>query len=150
MIVVRPLGSNSATVDVAGQPLVTATNVSTTAGDFVVDGAAGSDAVTVEGNEDDNTITVNLTAASHVSFASLLNVNLGLTTDDSLSIAAGAGDDDITVTPDADIPIFVDGGDPIALSDTINVQAGRFDVTFAPGPESDEAGIAVDGFQTVS
>ena len=151
VIVVRPIGMASATVDVAGQPLVTATTVSGVLGAFLVDSSFGSDAVTVEGNEGDNTITVHLSTSSHVKVDTLLGVDLALTAGgDSLSIAAGAGDDEIMVTPDADIPIFIDGGDPIAASDTLIVDAGGAGVDVYPGPESDEGGIEVAGTQPIS
>ena len=153
VIIIRPLGTASATVDVAGQPLVTATNVSTTDGDFLVDASTGpnsSDAVTVEGNEDDNTIIVDLSTSPNVAVDALLRVDLALTDGDSLTIAAGAGSDDITITPDAVVPIFVQGGDPIGGSDNLTIDAGSDDVAFNVGPESDSGAFTVGANAPVS
>ncbi len=64
------------------------------------------------------------------------------------------GTDVFNVTPDADVAIHIDGGDPIgalqSTGDTLNVISGGASFTFQPGPEPDSGTITVTGSQPIS
>ena len=84
------------------------------------------------------------------------NTNDGVvtwTTDgiESLEVWGLEGDDTFNVVP-GEIPVFIDGGDPIGTSagDLINIIADGDPVVFEPGPESDEGGFIVGARQRVS
>ena len=70
---------------------------------------------------------------------------------ESLEVHGLEGDDTFDVTP-GDIPVFIDGGDPIGetAGDLINITGGGLGVTWEAGPESDEGGFVVAGAQRVS
>jgi len=130
-------------------PTVVADN---TAGTFSVDlwGAAdGLDKLTVNGTQAIDTIGASGTTVTVAG----LTVNYSNT--EALALNGLAGGDTFNVTA-AGIPIFVDGGDPIAVvpgdpvaGDVLNVTVAG-DVTFRQGPEDDEGAVGSVGSQPVS
>src|SRR5207248_4053686 len=62
------------------------------------------------------------------------------------------GSDTFNVTPSTTATIFIDGGDPIGSTpgDVLQITAGSSNITFSPGPHSDEGGFSVGANQLVS
>ncbi|MEX0713059.1 MAG: DUF4214 domain-containing protein [Pirellulales bacterium] len=142
-LVVTPTGPDSATLDATG--LVPRMAVRGGAS-LTVDLLDGSDTLVVEGSAGADLISV---AAGQVSIAGRLAVHHGGA--EALTIRGLEGNDTIEVSP-SDIPVFVDGGDPIGTTagDTLIVDAGGNPVIVEAGPESDEGGLVVGGSARVS
>jgi Ca2+-binding RTX toxin-like protein len=124
---------------------------------LTIDPAGGVDTVIVVGNALPQTFDVNVPAGT----VNILNddgdmVNDGRiafvnATTESLSVFGLEGDDVFNVIPGPNIPVFIDGGDPIGVTgvlggDELNV---AFSVYF-PGPESDEGALLQPGSAPVS
>ena len=108
-----------------------------------VDLAAGDDTLTVRATSQSDTITVDVPTGV-VNTGGLGGVVNFITASlEALSILALQSADTITVTP-GDVPVFVDGGDPIGVlpGDQLIVNAA---VGFFAGPESDEGGVLTSG-----
>lgn len=149
---VTPYGANAGTLQANAQaPLVNYSNVS---GNTVsVDPLGGQDQLIVNATAAADTITLNLTSGSVNTGANGGIVALSLADTEALSVNGLAGDDIFNVTPGT-IPVSLDGGDPVAASDVVNliVPAGAGTVTFNPGPLADEGSFTFSGagFETVS
>ncbi|MFO0904332.1 MAG: dockerin type I domain-containing protein [Pirellulales bacterium] len=127
----------------------------TTGGNAVhIDAAGGEDTVAVVGNALSQTFDIDIPASS-VSIDDLNNaVNDGIVTwenNESLEVYGLQGDDTFNVVA-GDIPLFVDGGDPIGQTagDRFNMLAGGGVVTFEAGPENDEGGILIGSNARIS
>ena len=143
-ITVTPTGTDSAITSVAGViPVIDGSGI----GSFTVDADAGNDTVRVVANEGTNAIAVSDAA---VTVDALETVNLATANLEALEVSGEQGDDTLTVTPSATVPIFIDGGDPIgAVGDTLALIANDTSM-FWPGPEGDAGGFDIDGLETVS
>ena len=147
-IEVTPLDASAGTLQANGaDPVVNYSNTNTLG--VVVDALGGEDTLVVNATSAIDTVTVDVPGSTVDTggFGGLVTFD-GDT--EALTVNGLEGDDAFAVTPGV-IPVFVDGGDPIGIEgDTIEILAGGADTTFAPGPEGDEAGIAVVGSETVS
>ncbi|WP_237607275.1 CHRD domain-containing protein [Roseimaritima sediminicola] len=133
-------------------PLVRYTNTGASA--INVDLAGGEDTLNVVGNALAQTFDVDVTTGTVAIDDAPLAGNDGTVTyvnNESLGVFGLEGDDTFDVTP-GQIPVFIDGGDPVGSSagDTINVDAGGAAVTLESGPENDEGGILVAGSARIS
>ncbi|KKM72636.1 hypothetical protein LCGC14_1418530, partial [marine sediment metagenome] len=140
---VTPLGANSGALQANGvAPVVNFSDVAT----FSVDLLAGSDTLTVNGSAGADEITV---SGSAVAITGKEAVNYSNT--EALTVNGLEGSDSFDVTPAA-IPIFIDGGDPIASlpGDLLTIQSGGDPVTINPGPENDEGSFDVGANEPVS
>ncbi|MCO6458749.1 MAG: hypothetical protein J5I93_25865 [Pirellulaceae bacterium] len=146
---VTPLGPNSGTLRANGaNPVVNFFNAAT----FTVDTLDGSDTLAVTATAGADAISVNnSTAVPTVTVVGREAVNHANV--EAVEVYALQGADTITVTPGAanDIPVFIDGGDPIGVApgDTLIVTANT-SLVHTAGPENDEGGIVADGFEPVS
>ncbi len=116
-----------------------------------VGGGGGQDTLVVNGTTAGTTATPEAFTISDTSVATpngTVTFNGTAEAIEALTVNGLEGDDAFTVTPGS-IPMFVDGGDPIAQSDTILLTA-QPGVTFAPGPEGDEGSFAFTADETVS
>ncbi len=147
VVVVTPLGPDSGHLELANDtPLLDYTSVQS----ILVDGGASDDVLVVNGSAVDDVILVdgpgrrvNVTGALPVDFDGF----------DSLTVQGREGTDQVTVVPDALIPIFIAGGLPIGATtsnpafqgDRLKVDLdGENDLIFHAGPEGD-AGTYVVG-----
>jgi hypothetical protein len=149
VIEVTPYGGNAGTLQANGQaPVVNYSNVS--ANTVSVDPLGGQDALLVKATVDADAITVNVPAGTVDTGANGGIVSFALANTEALRVHGLAGDDAFTVTPGA-IPVSLDGGDPIAASDTVTIDAaGIGPVTFNAGPLADEGSFSFGGADTVS
>ncbi|SMP75586.1 Dockerin type I repeat-containing protein [Neorhodopirellula lusitana] len=139
------------TMNRLGQPLTApvlpTVNYSNTGGNAVnVDLAGGEDTLNVVGNSLQQTFDVNAMASSVSIDDGSDTTNDGIVTwmnNESLGVFGLEGDDTFNVTA-GDIPVFIDGGDPIGVvsGDTITVTGA---IGFFTGPESDEGGFLTTG-----
>lgn len=147
---VTPYGGSAGTLQANGQaPVVNYSNVS--ANTVAVDTLGGEDRLIVNATSVADSITVNVPGASVDTGA-----NGGLVSfsnAEALHVNGLEGDDAFAVTPGA-IPVSLNGGDPIAASDTISLTApaGAGTVTFNAGPLADEGSFSFSGagFEPVS
>jgi hypothetical protein len=135
-------------------PVFNATNVSTAAGGFTINGNGGADQLFVEGTQNADTIDVNdaTSGANAVTVAGLLTVNYNAALP-HVEVDSLAGSDTINLAPSATTTFLVDGGDPIGVlpGDTLNlIHPAGAPFTHFPGPTSDSGGLSTAGFQTVS
>ncbi len=138
---VVPLGASAAmVVNNGAKPMTLVSNV----GRLLVDQSTGDDVLQVRYTTAAETIDVAV-GDGVISDGTLETVNFDVTTTEAVEVYGEQGDDTFNVTPDANIPVFVDGGDPIGSSagDFIIVDAGGNAVTVEPGPENDAGGILV-------
>ena len=115
---------------------VHATNV----GVFTIDADSGDDTLTVNASAVGNTIGVtgsDVTITGAAEAVNYLDV-------EALNVLGSTGSDVFNVTPDPDVAMFINGGDPIGGSDTLNVNFATGTLTFYPGPESDEGSYVLD------
>ncbi len=149
LIEVTPYGGNAGTLQANGQaPVVNYSNVS--ANTVSVDPLGGQDALLVKATVDADAITVNVPAGTVDTGANGGIVSFALANTEALRVHGLAGDDAFTVTPGA-IPVSLDGGDPIAASDTVTIDAAGIDpVTFNAGPLADEGSFSFGGADPVS
>ena len=147
---VTPLDADDGTLQANGaDPVV---NYSNTDGlGVIVDTLLGEDTLVVNATSaNDNNIAIDVSIPSPTvntgSNGGLVTFN-GNT--EALTVNGLEGDDIFNVRPGA-IPVSIDGGDPIAASDTLIVDANWAGVDVYPGPESDEGGIEVAGTQPIS
>ncbi len=113
--------------------------------------------LSVNGQGGDNTLSVTGTTAGNIFNVSSTQVLIaGLQGIDAYSNLGGLvvrglqGSDTFNVAPAANTEVFVDGGDPIGVVGDRIVVTTAAATTFAAGPEGDEGGFAVTGFQAVS
>jgi hypothetical protein len=141
---VTPLGTNHGTLQANGAaPVVNFSGV----GDLTVNLLGGNDLLTVNASSGEDTITVDgttvaITGRQAVDYLGTESV-----------IANGlAGSDTFDVTPSASVSLFVDGGQPIAVTpgDKLIVQTGGDPVELNMGPESDEGSFAVAAKEPIS
>ncbi len=139
-------GSGSATSSLIDTPLINFDNVGT----FLVNLGGGDDTLAVRYSSNPETIEVNGPAGSVSVSAGGVFETVNFTNVDSLRVFGNEGDDTFNVTPAADLPIFIDGGDPIGESagDLLNVLVAP--EAFEPGPENDEGGFVFNGAERVS
>ncbi|MEZ6114403.1 MAG: hypothetical protein R3C99_25840 [Pirellulaceae bacterium] len=139
-LLVRPTGANSATVIAEGQPIVNGSGIGT----FTVDGNGGNDQVTVEGSAGaDAFTTISDTLVAITGAESVVLANLGA--NDALTINGFSGNDTFAVTPSANVPIFVSGGNPTASvpGDALNINAGRQRDRLPAGPTPDSGSFEI-------
>jgi hypothetical protein len=137
-------GANSGTVQSSGAvPQITFVN----SGTFTANLGAGNDALVVNGSSLADEIAVSGTAVAitgrhTVSYSGV----------EALTVNGNAGSDTFNVTSSPTVPIFIDGGDPIAATpgDLLNIIAGGGSVTFNAGPQTDEGSFVVGTNQPVS
>ena len=114
---------------------------------FDLDTLAGQNRILVHGTSAANMVTV---TPLLVTVDGRETVNYGATAgSNSLTVDGHESSDRFNVTPSADVPIFIDGGDPIGMGDVLDLTADTTSV-FSPGPESDAGGFVIDGLQPVS
>ena len=146
-----PYGAGAGTVETSGDvPMVNYTN--DPANTVTVDPFGGENEVVVNATAAiDNPITVNVPGSSVNTGGNGGTVLFSANNTDTLTVNGLAGDDVFEVTPGA-IPVTLDGGDPIAASDVVNLimPAGAETVTFNPGPLADEGSFSFVGLSTVS
>ena len=118
---------------------------------FTVDQLAGDNVLRVRYTTNADTIAVNVPAGT-ISDGTLETVNFVNANTDAVQVYGEEGNDTFNVTPDPNIPIFIDGGDSIGTSpgDTLNILAGGMGVVLEPGPENDEGGFIVGVNERVS
>lgn len=144
-VVVDHLTANSARISGAQAVPITVNTVE----DMNIDGLGGDDSLTVHGTAAGEAVDINTATANTVTIGSLLPVEY--TMFEAINAVGGDGDDTFTVTPHATIPVFVDGGNPIALppGDTLVVKTTTSAVLMA-GPQVDEGSLVIDGQAPVS
>ncbi|MDA1053079.1 MAG: dockerin type I domain-containing protein [Planctomycetota bacterium] len=144
--VVTPTGANAGTlVNNNAAPTVNFTN----SGMFTVDQQGGDDVLQVRYTTNADAITVNVPAGV-ISDGVLETVNFINAETETLEVFGEQGDDAFTVTSDPNIPVFIDGGNPIGVTgDRLNLIADTTSM-FSPGPEGDEGGFVLDGNAPVS
>jgi len=137
---VTPADATSGVLQANGaSPVVNYSNLGAT---FTVNGGGGEDTLVVHGNETGETFTI--TDALVTVGGQTVNYSLV----EALTVDGQQGNDIFNVTPGA-VPIFIDGGQPVGMGDTLNlIPAGV--PTFSPGPEGDEGGFAIVGANPVS
>ena len=117
--------------------------------------------VTFAGSSDLNTLTaaplnggVDVVDQVGLALEKWVPLNVGTAgTVAALTILGSNNNDTFDVTPNANIPIFLDGGAaPIGVTpgNLINLAAGASSVTFTPGPTGDSGGFVVGADQPVS
>jgi hypothetical protein len=136
---VSPTGANAATLAANGvSPLVNVSNVATLA----IDTLGGDDLLRARYTSNPETIDVNVPAATiGVSVGGPL-LGLSFAGVDAIEVYGEQGNDTFNVTPGLNIPVFIDGGDPIGATagDRIVILGGLSSI-FEPGPENDEGGF---------
>jgi hypothetical protein len=145
---IHPTGLSSGTVkNNDASPLVEFVN----AGIFTVDQQTGDDVLEVHYTTNPETIDVDVPAGM-ISRGGLETVNFVNANTEALQVLGEEGNDTFNVTADLNIPIFIDGGDPIGTSagDQLNILAGGDPVVAEPGPENDEGGFIVGLNERVS
>ncbi len=146
--VVTLMGADAGTlVNNVAAPAVNFSNTATLA----IDQQTGDDVLQVRYTSGADTIAVDLPAGL-ISDGVLETVNFVNANTAAVEVWGGAADDTFNVTSDPNIPVFIDGGDPIGSSagDTLNLLAGGGAVVSEAGPETDEGSLFVAGNQRVS
>jgi hypothetical protein len=149
---VTPTGANSATEQIAGQPLVV--NTVSTGNLNVMLAPNGNDALVVNGSQYNDTMNVSdsLVTDTETSGPAVTLQSVAISGEASLTVNGNDGSDTFNVTPSATVPIFVDGGNPVGVlpGDQFNLVSGGAAVTFTAGPTSDSGGFQVANDATVS
>lgn len=145
---VTPQSADSAVVTISGSGTrFTTTNTGSLS---VVDGAAGdSDTLTVELGAAAETVTINATVVEVTAGPALKRVDYDSTNIEGLRVLGNGGADTFNVTPVANVPIFIDGGDPVATTpfaagDALVITGNLGFAGFGAGPESDEGSVTTD------
>ena len=114
---------------------------------FTVNGVSGDDLLTVMATSTGNTIAV---TGTYVHITVPARQRIDYANIDGLRVIGSTGSDTFNVTPSAATEMFLDGGDPVGiLGDRISLTAAAA-TTFVAGPEGDEGGFRVAGYQAVS
>ncbi|MEI7701497.1 MAG: hypothetical protein WCK86_16990, partial [Planctomycetia bacterium] len=145
---VIPTSVNSGTLrNNSTSPLVNFTNT----GSLTVDQLTGDDVLKLQYTTGADTIAVNVPAAL-ISGGSRIATAFVYANTESVRVFGQEGNDTFNVTTDPNIPIFIDGGDPIGTTpgDVLNILSGGPAVVFEPGPESDEGGFIEGSNERVS
>ncbi len=140
---VQPTGPNSAKVELTAaaplnidRPVFNASNVAV----FTIEAGAGDDHLKVLYTSAGEQIAVNGPAGT-ISNAVDLQVNFSVPNTEAIAVFGAEGSDTFTVTTAPNLPIFIDGGDPIGIvPGDVLVLLGAI-TQFKPGPESDEGGF---------
>ncbi len=146
--VVTPTGANSATlVNNDETPTFNLSGIGT----LLVNQLAGDDTLRVDYTSASEAIAVNVPAGS-IGDGTLETVTFANVNTEAVQVFGNEGNDAFTVTADPNIPIFIDGGDPIGSSpgDSITIVAGGDPVIAETGPENDEGGFIVGANARVS
>ena len=126
---VIPTGANTATMTAAGLNMTVKTNNTSS---LTVDGAAGTDTVTINGTSANDVIGVARTATAQVSVGALKVVQVS--NSESLRVLGGDGNDTINVTGTGSTAFLVVDGGLNSANDSVSVTnstAGT--TTFTPG-----------------
>ncbi len=146
--VVTPTGTNAGTlVNNDTSPVINFSSVDT----LRINQNTGDDTLRINYTTNTDVIDVNIPAGM---ISDGLNETINFANPETESVQVFGSDDDDTfnVVADPNIPVFIDGGDPIGTSpgDTLNVIAGGMAVVAEPGPENDEGGISVGVNERIS
>ena len=149
-------GDDSITVELWGSDEVALTRTSqavsfdlSAVGTLTVDVTTGDNEVTVVGTTGNDAFTT--VSDTQVATTGLETVNLqNLGANDSLRVLGGAGNDTFMVSASVNVPIFVDGGDPIGVSGDSIVMTATGGFVFYAGAENDEGSFVDGGNQPVS
>ncbi len=140
---VQPTGPNSTKVELTAaaplnidRPVFNASNVAV----FTIDAGAGDDHLKVLHTSAGEQIAVNGPAGT-VSNAVDLQVNFSIANTEALAVFGAEGSDTFTVTSAPNLPIFIDGGDPIGITPGDVLVLNGAITQFKPGPENDEGGF---------
>ena len=152
-LVVTPTSATTSSSKISGQVPVVNT---TSAGNLAVNFTKSNDQLVVNASQYNDTLGVNgaLATVSDTETTGPLTTlqTIAYTGPASLTVNGNDGSDIFNVTPSATVPIFVDGGNPVAVQpgDVFNFFPGGGGVTFFPGPTADSGGFQNGANATVS